>query len=135
VENPPSSIVRDADRADVVEEIRVVRTIDLEDRGTVSTLISCTGNKPQSGAMGHSLPAGGEAMQDIGYELRRILRMKTPDRRRTGVPPSAENGLRGLYFGVWCNRRATIGASPTTFHTVSSPTAPLRITWAKQLRY
>src|SRR5215211_1891895 len=45
--------------------------------------------------------------------------MKTPERHRTGTPPSAQNGLRGLYFGVWCYRRATIGASPTTFHTVS----------------
>src|SRR5829696_1424952 len=45
--------------------------------------------------------------------------MKTPDRCRSGTPPSAENGLRGLYFGVWCYRRPTIGASPATFHTVS----------------
>src|SRR5215208_7626031 len=45
--------------------------------------------------------------------------MKTPNRRRRGTPPSAQNGLRGLYFGVWCYRRATIGASPTTFYTVS----------------
>jgi hypothetical protein len=45
--------------------------------------------------------------------------MKTPDRRRSGSPPSAENSLRGLYFGVWCYPRPTIGASPTTFHTVS----------------
>jgi len=45
--------------------------------------------------------------------------MKTPDRRRTGTPPSAENSLRGLYLGVSCYRRPTIGASPTTFHTVS----------------
>jgi hypothetical protein len=45
--------------------------------------------------------------------------MKTPDRRR-GTPPSAENGPTGLYFGVSCYRRPTIGASsPTTFHTVS----------------
>src|SRR5215208_3551487 len=45
--------------------------------------------------------------------------MKTPDRCRSGTPPSAESGLRGLYFGVWCYRRPTIGASPATFHTVS----------------
>src|SRR5215208_5344626 len=45
--------------------------------------------------------------------------MKTPDRRRSGSPPSAENSLRGLYFSVWCYRRPTIGASPTTFLTVS----------------
>src|SRR5215208_722671 len=45
--------------------------------------------------------------------------MKTPDRCRSGTPPSAENGLRGFYFGVWCYRRPTIGASPATFHTVS----------------
>src|SRR5215213_9910289 len=45
--------------------------------------------------------------------------MKTPDRHRTGTPPSAENSLRGLYLGVSCYRRPTIGASPTTFHTVS----------------
>ncbi len=45
--------------------------------------------------------------------------MKTPDRRRSGSLPSAQNGLRGLYLGVWCYRRPTIGASPTTFHTVS----------------
>ena len=37
----------------------------------------------------------------------------------TGTPPSAEKGLRGLYFGAWCYRRPTSGASPTTFHTVS----------------
>src|SRR5215211_4126807 len=48
--------------------------------------------------------------------------MKTPDRCRSGTPPSAENGLRGLYFGVWCYRRPTIGASPATFHTVSPRT-------------
>src|SRR5215212_9142164 len=54
----------------------------------------------------------------FSYSLLRDC-MKTPDRSRTGTPPSAENGLRGLYFGVWCNRRPTIGASPTTFHTVS----------------
>src|SRR5215213_1486367 len=53
-----------------------------------------------------------------------ILRdcMKTPDRCRSGTPPSAENGLRGFYFGVWCYRRPTIGASPATFHTVSPST-------------
>jgi hypothetical protein len=45
--------------------------------------------------------------------------MKTPDRCRTGTPPSAENGPTGLYFGVLCYRRPTIGTSPTTFHTVS----------------
>src|SRR5215207_1036203 len=45
--------------------------------------------------------------------------MKTPDRCRTGTPPSAENGPTGLYFGVSCYRRPTIRASPTTFHTVS----------------
>src|SRR5215210_5562363 len=45
--------------------------------------------------------------------------MKTPDRRRSGSPLSAENSLTGLQFGVWCYRRPTIGASPTTFHTVS----------------
>src|SRR5215208_330913 len=49
--------------------------------------------------------------------------MKTPDRCRSGTPPSAENGLRGLYFGVWCYRRPTIGASPATFHTVSLGTS------------
>src|SRR5215204_5961299 len=49
--------------------------------------------------------------------------MKTPDRCRSGTPPSAENGLRGLYFGVWCYRRPTIGASPATFHTVSPGTS------------
>jgi hypothetical protein len=48
--------------------------------------------------------------------------MKTPDRRRSGSPPSAENGHRGLYFGVWCYRRSTMEASPTTFHTVSPGT-------------
>jgi hypothetical protein len=26
--------------------------------------------------------------------------MKTPDRRRSGTPPSAQNGLTGLYFGA-----------------------------------
>ena len=45
--------------------------------------------------------------------------MKTPDRRRSGTLPSAESGLRGLYFGLWCYRRPTISASPTAFHTVS----------------
>src|SRR5215213_8403370 len=45
--------------------------------------------------------------------------MKTPDTCGTGTPPSAENGPTGLYFGVSCYRRATIRASPTTFHTVS----------------
>src|SRR5215212_3024991 len=45
--------------------------------------------------------------------------MKTPDRCRTGTPPSAEYGPTGLYFGVSCYRRPTIRASPTTFHTVS----------------
>jgi hypothetical protein len=45
--------------------------------------------------------------------------MKTPDRCRSGTPPSAESGLRGLYFGVSCYRKPTIGASPTTVHTVS----------------
>jgi hypothetical protein len=49
--------------------------------------------------------------------------MKTPDRRRSSTPPSAENGLTGLYFGVSCYRRPTIGASPTTFHTVSVGTS------------
>src|SRR5829696_3900621 len=49
--------------------------------------------------------------------------MKTPDRCRSGTPPSAENGLRGLYFGVWCYRRPTIGASPATFHTVALGTS------------
>src|SRR5215212_5581161 len=55
---------------------------------------------------------------------RQFLRdcMKTPDRRRSGTPPSAKSGLRGLYLGVWCYRRPTIGASPTTFHTVSPRT-------------
>src|ERR671910_2461146 len=45
--------------------------------------------------------------------------MKTLDRRRTGSPPSAANGPTGPYFGVWCYRRSTFGASPTTFLTVS----------------
>jgi hypothetical protein len=45
--------------------------------------------------------------------------MKSPDRRRTDTLPSAENGPTGLSFGVSCYRRPTIGASPTTFHTVS----------------
>jgi hypothetical protein len=35
--------------------------------------------------------------------------MKTPNRRRTGTPPSAQNGLRGLHFGVCCYRRAPSG--------------------------
>jgi hypothetical protein len=59
--------------------------------------------------------------------------MKTPDRGRSGTLPSAENGLRGLYFGVWCYRRPTIGDSPTTFHTVSPRTLVNRIvlwSWA-----
>jgi hypothetical protein len=33
--------------------------------------------------------------------------MKTPDKASTGTLPSAEKGLRGLYFGVWCYRRPT----------------------------
>src|SRR5829696_1762088 len=45
--------------------------------------------------------------------------MKTPDRCRIGSPPGTENGPTGLYFGISCYRRPTIGASPTTFHTVS----------------
>src|ERR671920_2112177 len=45
--------------------------------------------------------------------------MKTPDRCRTGSQPSAEGGPTELYFGVSYYRRPTIGASPTTFHTVS----------------
>src|SRR5215217_6888241 len=45
--------------------------------------------------------------------------MKTPDRCRIGSPPGTENGPTGLYFGISCYRRATIRASPTTFHTVS----------------
>jgi hypothetical protein len=45
--------------------------------------------------------------------------MKTPDRSRTGSPPSAQNGPTELYFSVSCYRGATIRASPTTFHTVS----------------
>jgi len=48
--------------------------------------------------------------------------VKTPDRSRTGTPPSAENGPTGLYFGVSCYRRPTSRASPTTFHTVSLST-------------
>jgi hypothetical protein len=35
--------------------------------------------------------------------------MKTPDRCRTGSPPRAENVPTGLYVGVSCYRRATIG--------------------------
>src|SRR5215212_5999333 len=58
--------------------------------------------------------------------------MKTPDRCRSGTPPSAENGLRGLYFGVWCYRRPTIGASPATFHTVS-PRTPVNISRGRQV--
>src|SRR5215203_3970116 len=34
-------------------------------------------------------------------------------------PTKRRNGPTGLYFGVSCYRRPTIGASPTTFHTVS----------------
>ena len=47
--------------------------------------------------------------------------MKTPDRCRIGSPPGTENGLRGLYFGVWCLvlQKTHHRASPTTFHTVS----------------
>src|SRR5215217_1838218 len=58
--------------------------------------------------------------------------MKTPDRPRTDTPPSGENGLTGLYFGVLCYRRATIGASPTTFHTVS-PRTPVNTSRGRQV--
>src|SRR5215203_3399841 len=34
-------------------------------------------------------------------------------------PTKRRNGPTGLYFGVSCYRRPTIGASPPTFHTVS----------------
>src|SRR5215203_2341379 len=39
-------------------------------------------------------------------------------------PTKRRNGPTGLYFGVSCYRRPTIGASPPTFHTVS-PRTPL----------
>ena len=66
------------------------------------------------------------AFRGIGAPLSRILQMnfaeflfrdcmKSPDRHRTGSPPSAQNGLRGHYFGVWCYRRPTTGAFSNYF--------------------
>jgi hypothetical protein len=35
------------------------------------------------------------------YSLECVERLyETPDRRRSGTPPSAQNGLTGLYFGA-----------------------------------
>src|SRR5215217_5269504 len=86
---------------------------------------------PQKDLMGEQTHFWGQASTKItrGAPLQLLfiqsLRdcMKTPDRPRTDTPPSGENGLTGLYFGVLCYRRATIGASPTTFHTLSPRTS------------
>src|SRR5215212_6534918 len=48
--------------------------------------------------------------------------LKSPDRYRTSILPSAENGSTGLYLGAARYRRATIEASPATFQTVSPRT-------------
>src|SRR5215216_1346173 len=45
--------------------------------------------------------------------------LKSPDKYRTSILSSAENGSTGLYLGVSRYRRPTIEASPTTFQTVS----------------
>src|SRR5919112_5834130 len=74
-------------------------------------------------------PSGSTPDFTLAYSPECVERLyETPDRRRSGTPPSAQNGLRGHYFGLWCYRRPTIGASPTTFHTASrSSTLAIRL--------
>jgi hypothetical protein len=45
--------------------------------------------------------------------------MKSPDRWRTGIPPSAENGSKGPGLAISRYGKPTIEVAPTTFHTVS----------------